>query len=76
MTYQEAISNSLKDYISLYSRKPKIIIIHPITWKELCEEVFLKWDHKDTISRDKLEYQNLEVIRSFDIPQNIFRIYG
>ena len=66
----------IRAFIIRTGNHPSIIVMHPLTWQKLCEEV---WDNVSGIQQiDKhhlnLKYRGFRVLRSLDMEEELFEV--
>lgn len=65
----------IRAYIIRTGNHPSIIVIHPLTWQKLCEEVF---DSTEIPQIDRhqsnLKYRGFRVLRSLDMEEGLFEV--
>ena len=68
------LESEIQDYIVNNSWEVKLIIMHPKTWQNLKEEIFIGvFDLINRHSTD-LKYRGIRVIRSYDIEEGVFEL--
>jgi len=62
-------------HISKNYRGASVIIMHPMTWKDLTRHIFITDSVAIDTSPIKLKYRSIKVLRSLDVAEGEFEVY-